>query len=61
MSILRSHATLMLVYALATAVFFSLLWKETREDRVKLFLTIFASLFVGGVIVGWLMYPFPSR
>jgi hypothetical protein len=60
-SILRHHIVLMFVYALATALFFALLWKDERRDRIRTFLTIFCALFLGGIALGWLMYPFPLR
>jgi cytochrome bd-type quinol oxidase subunit 2 len=59
--ILRHHIVLMFVYAVATALFFALLWKEERRDRIRTFLTIFCALFLGGIALGWLMYPFPLR
>jgi cytochrome bd-type quinol oxidase subunit 2 len=55
----RTHIGLMFLYAFATAVFFALLWKESRRDRVRAFLIIFFSLFLGAIAVGWLMYPLP--
>lgn len=61
MSLLRSHIVLMFLYALATALFFALLWKEERRERIRTFLTIFCSLFFGGIALGWLMYPLPLR
>ena len=61
MSLLRNHIVLMFLYALATALFFALLWKEERRERIRTFLTIFCSLFFGGIALGWLMYPFPLR
>ena len=61
MSLLRNHIVLMFLYALATALFFALLWKEERRERIRTFLTIFCSLFFGGIALGWLMYPFPIR
>ena len=61
MSLLRHHIVLMFLYALATGLFFALLWKEERRDRIRTFLTIFCSLFFGGIALGWLMYPFPIR
>lgn len=56
-----SHIVLMFVYAVATGLFFALLWKRDRRDRIRLFLTIFCSLFFGGIALGWLMYPFPLK
>lgn len=61
MSLLRTHVVLMFLYAIATALFFALLWKEERRDRMRMFVIVFCSLFFGGIVVGWAMYPFPLR
>jgi hypothetical protein len=52
---------LMFLYAAATGAFFALLWKPTRAERIRTFLTIFLALFLGGIAVGWAMYAFPVR
>ena len=56
---LRTHAVLMFLYASATALFFALLWRETKRERIRTFLVIFSALFFGAIAVGWLMYPAP--
>ena len=61
MSLLRNHIVLMLFYASACGVFFSLLWKTGRRERVLFFFRVFLSLFVGGIVLAWMMYPFPLR
>lgn len=61
MSILGSHIVLMFLYAVATGLFFALLWKSDRQERIRLFVVIFCSLFLGGVALSWLMYPFPMK
>ena len=61
MSLLRNHMVLMFIYAVATGVYFSLLWKQTREERIRFFLLVFGSLFLGGIALAWIMYPFPLR
>ena len=61
MSFFRNHAVLMFLYATATALFFSLLWKQEKRDRIRFFLFVFLSLFFGGIALGWIMYPFPIR
>ena len=61
MSILRDHIFLMFFYAVATGIFFALLWKENRRERIQCFLVIFCSLFFGGIAIAWLMFPFPLR
>jgi hypothetical protein len=60
-SLLRSHIVLMFLYAVATGAFFALLWKSTRAEQIRTFLTIFLALFIGGIVVGWAMYAFPLR
>ena len=61
MSLLRTHVVLMFLYAIATGLFFALLWKEEKRDRIRLFVIVFCSLFFGGIVIGWAMYPFPLR
>jgi NhaP-type Na+/H+ or K+/H+ antiporter len=61
MSLLRNHVVLMFLYAAATGLYFSLLWKEERTERVKFFLLVFCSLFFGGIVLAWAMFPFPLR
>ena len=58
---LRNHVLLMLFYATACGVFFSLLWKTARAERIRFFFRVFISLFVGGIVLAWVMYPFPIR
>lgn len=61
MSLLRNHIVLMFIYAICTALFFTLLWKERKPERIRFFLFVFVSLFFGGIALGWAMYPFPIR
>ncbi len=61
MSLLRNHIVLMFIYAVGTSLFFALLWKHTREERLRFFFLVFCALFIGGIALGWLMYPFPLR
>ena len=61
MTLLRSHLFLMFVYALATALFFTLLWKSERREQIRFFLFVFLSLFLGGIVLAWVMFPFPLR
>jgi uncharacterized membrane protein YfcA len=60
MEALRSHFSLMVLYALLSSVFFATLWRHDRRERWKLFLQIFACMIGGGLALAWLMYPFPS-
>ena len=55
-----SHFFLMVLYALLLSVFFAVLWRRRFRDQVKLFLQLFVGMVGGGLLVAWLMYPFPS-
>ena len=55
-----SHFLLMLLYGLLVSVFFALLWRQDRRDRIRMFWRIFAWMILGGLALAWLMYPFPS-
>ena len=55
-----SHFFLMVVFALIVSLFFTLLWRRDRKEQVRLFLQIFLGMEGGGLLVAWLMYPFPS-
>jgi hypothetical protein len=57
---LLSHFFLMVLYALLVSVFFTVLWRRDRRAQVMLFLQLFLGMVGGGLIVAWLMYPFPS-
>ncbi|MBV9496597.1 MAG: hypothetical protein JOZ54_20300 [Acidobacteria bacterium] len=61
MSFFRNHVVLMVIYATAVALFFALLWRETRQERIRFFVRTFLALVVGGLALSWAMYPFPIR
>ena len=54
-----SHFFFMVVYALIVSLFFMLLWRKERKERIKLFLQLFLGMVGGGLLVAYLMYPFP--
>jgi cytochrome bd-type quinol oxidase subunit 2 len=60
MSVLRSHVVLMFLYAVATSAFFSLLWRSTKQERIRFFISVFIALFFGAIALAWAMYPFPK-
>lgn len=55
-----SHFLLMVVYSLLVSTFFAVLWRRETRDQVLLFLQLFVGMVVGGLLIAWLMYPFPS-
>ena len=54
------HFLIMTVYALLISLFFALLWRSRKRERVALFVKLFLALVVGALAVAWLMYPFPK-
>ncbi|HET7435081.1 MAG TPA: hypothetical protein VFN10_10270 [Thermoanaerobaculia bacterium] len=58
---MRNHIVLMFLYALATSSYFALLWRETTRERIRFIVLVFCGLFLGGIALGWLMFPFPLR
>jgi Na+/proline symporter len=55
-----SHFFLMVLYAFLVSAFFTLLWRRARREQVKLFLQLFLGMVGGGLLVAYLMYPFPQ-
>lgn len=55
-----SHFLLMVLHSFLIGLFFAFLWRETPRERTKLFLQFFLGMIGGGLLVAWLMYPFPS-
>jgi cytochrome bd-type quinol oxidase subunit 2 len=55
-----SHFVLMVLYSLVVSLFFTLLWRRERKEQVRLFLQLFLGMVGGGLLVAWLMYPFPQ-
>jgi hypothetical protein len=53
------HFLLLVWHALLVSVFFAFLWRRNRKERVRLFLKAFLVMVLGGVALGWLMFPFP--
>jgi len=53
------HGLLLFWHALLVSVFFAYLWRTERRERIKLFLKTFLIMVLGGILFGWLMYPFP--
>ncbi len=55
-----SHFLLMMLYATLVSLFFALLWRRAARARLRLFLQLFLGMMLGGILLAWLMYPFPS-
>ncbi len=55
-----SHFLLMALFAAIVSLFFAVLWRRSPRDQAILFLQLFLGMVGGGLLIAWLMYPFPS-
>jgi len=55
-----SHLFALLLFSALVAVVFALLQREGKRERIRFGLYTFAAFVASALVVGWLMYPFPS-
>jgi len=53
------HLFLLVWHAALVSIFFAFLWRRKGPDRRKLLIKTFLIMVLGGLFLGWLMYPFP--
>lgn len=56
---MTTHLGLMVVFAALTSTVFATLMRDEPIEQVKLGARMFAGFVLGGVGVGWLLYPLP--
>jgi hypothetical protein len=49
----------MMVFALFVSVTFATLMREEPREQVRLGARLFAAFVLGGIVIGWLLYPLP--
>lgn len=54
-----NHFVMLVFLSLAIAVVFTLISKETTEERVRYFLTLMLYMVVGSLAAGWVMSAIP--
>jgi len=59
-SLLASHLVALLTFAALASMVFATLLRDDLRGRVRFGLRAFAAFVASAVVVGWLMYPFPS-
>lgn len=57
---MQSHLVNLLLFAVLVSTVFAVLLREDTKSRVRFAVTSFAAFVVSAIVVGWLMYPFPS-
>jgi hypothetical protein len=58
--LLASHLMALLTFSVLTSAVFATLLRDDPRGRLRFGLLAFAAFVVSAVVVGWLMYPFPS-
>jgi hypothetical protein len=58
--VIGSHLLALIVFSTLVSVVFAMLLREDRKARVRFALMTFGAFVLSAVVVGWLMYPFPS-
>jgi hypothetical protein len=53
------HILLLVWHAFLVSLFFAFLWRSELRERRRLFLKSLALMVLGGIALGWLMFPFP--
>ncbi len=56
---MHSHLAMMSLFAFFVSLVFAVLAKETAREQARLGGLMFAGFLLVGVVVSWLMYPFP--
>lgn len=56
---MTTHLGLMIVFALFVSIVFAVLMRDEPREQAVLGVQMLGALVVGGVLVGWLLYPLP--
>ena len=56
---MHSHLLMMALFAFFVSLVFAVLAKDTTREQLRLGGMMFAGFLAVGIIVSWLMYPFP--
>ena len=56
---MTSHFVLLLVFAAFVSVVFATLMRDDPREQLRLGGRIFAGFVGAGVLLGWLLFPFP--
>ena len=56
----QSHLVILLVFSILVSGVFATLLRDDTKSRVRFALLAFGAFVVSAIVVGWLMYPFPS-
>ena len=55
-----SHLLLLLVFSLLVSTVFAVLLRNDPKSQLRFGAMLFGAFLLSVIVVGWLMYPFPS-
>jgi hypothetical protein len=58
--VLASHLLVLVTFSFLTSAVFATLLRDDLRSRLRFGLMAFAAFVASAIVVGWLMYPFPS-
>jgi len=58
--VIASHLLVLLVFATLVSTSFALMLRDDLRSRLRFGALLFGGFVLSVVVVGWLMYPFPS-
>ncbi len=56
---MHSHFLLLVLFALLVSIVFAALMREQPSEQLRFGGLVFVGFVVTGLVLGWLMYPFP--
>jgi hypothetical protein len=54
-----THLGLMILFSLFVSPVFAVLMRDEVPAQLNLFVRLFAGFIIGGIAIGWLLYPLP--
>jgi hypothetical protein len=58
---MHSHLFMMALFAFFVSLVFAVLARDTAREQARLGGLMFGGFLLAGIVVSWLMFPFPIR
>lgn len=56
---MHSHLLLMAIFAFFVSLVFSVITRDDPREQLRFGGLLFAGFMLSGIVLGWLLYPFP--
>jgi len=57
---MASHLVILVVFSALVSAVFAMLQRDDKKGRFRYGLQAFGAFLLSALVVGWLMYPFPT-